>query len=435
MGERQLEVNKPNNRKSETRMEAILDQAVKAPDTPARKVRSAGVKLASIVIATLALAASAMAKIRETPEQVIARSQRDKDVVSIGADEWLGKKTLAVSKRDGAVVTHLFGADGREIALYLYAPLRLSPEDVAGIQREYPGSWQGTGTADGLFSWESDKGLHMAAKREGDHDWLWIFDGKRPTELGEVFAALKQEIAPKAIPVPPSQRRKRQFAAPSTPAPTPKIDFVPITPAPSNARAVASSPNDCLILATEALKRLKPTAHWARIAGFKQLKDGKEIGHAVVFYKATDLSNVFMYDKEGSLELPTQSHDLNKIINALNQLLSGTDVTIKSAKWVDSANDQNQFIADNNASATTEQTAEQIGIIIGVILMLAGRVFVVVISFLKGKPGFGGVGMVWPIFALIGAIRMAKPHSWWARKYYGTEKMTIALQRFMPLPQ
>ena len=64
--------------------------------------------------------------------------------------------------------------------------------------------------------------------------------------------------------------------------------------------------------------------------------------------------------------------------------------------------------------------------------MLVGRILVVVICFLKGKSGFGGVGIAWPIFAIIGAIRIGKPHSWWARKYYGPEKMNIAQHRFTP---
>jgi len=34
---------------------------------------------------------------------------------------------------------------------------------------------------------------------------------------------------------------------------------------------------------------------------------------------------------------------------------------------------------------------------------------------------------VWPV---IGAIRLAKPNSTWARRYYGSEKMQLAHMRF-----
>ena len=42
----------------------------------------------------------------------------------------------------------------------------------------------------------------------------------------------------------------------------------------------------------------------------------------------------------------------------------------------------------------------------------------VVISFQKGKPGFGIIGIFFGIFAWVGAIRIAKPDSSWARKNY-----------------
>lgn len=60
----------------------------------------------------------------------------------------------------------------------------------------------------------------------------------------------------------------------------------------------------------------------------------------------------------------------------------------------------------------------------------------IVICAFKDKPIFTAIGCVgvvmpaisfWPI---VGAIRLAKPHSAWARKYYGPEKMQIAKARF-----
>jgi hypothetical protein len=67
---------------------------------------------------------------------------------------------------------------------------------------------------------------------------------------------------------------------------------------------------------------------------------------------------------------------------------------------------------------------------------VAAYIAAIVISGLKGKPfmvvmGILTLGMpafsLWPV---IGAIRIAKPNSTWARKYYGEEKMQIALTRF-----
>jgi hypothetical protein len=68
--------------------------------------------------------------------------------------------------------------------------------------------------------------------------------------------------------------------------------------------------------------------------------------------------------------------------------------------------------------------------------IIAAYIAAIVISGLKGKPFFVVMGVLtlgmpafslWPI---IGAIRVAKPNSRWAEKYYGPEKMQIAIQRF-----
>jgi hypothetical protein len=40
--------------------------------------------------------------------------------------------------------------------------------------------------------------------------------------------------------------------------------------------------------------------------------------------------------------------------------------------------------------------------------------------------GFLLLGMVW----VIAACRLARPSSWWARRFYGPEKMQRALNRF-----
>jgi hypothetical protein len=42
--------------------------------------------------------------------------------------------------------------------------------------------------------------------------------------------------------------------------------------------------------------------------------------------------------------------------------------------------------------------------------------------------GFLLLGMVW----VVAACRLARPSSWWARRFYGPEKMQRALDRFNP---
>jgi hypothetical protein len=42
--------------------------------------------------------------------------------------------------------------------------------------------------------------------------------------------------------------------------------------------------------------------------------------------------------------------------------------------------------------------------------------------------GFCLLGMVW----VVAACRLARPSSWWARRFYGPEKMQRALNRFGP---
>jgi hypothetical protein len=53
-----------------------------------------------------------------------------------------------------------------------------------------------------------------------------------------------------------------------------------------------------------------------------------------------------------------------------------------------------------------------------------------VICLLKGKIATGLVGLPLPFIGLIGAIRLAKPTSYWARRFYGANKMDKAQARF-----
>lgn len=53
-----------------------------------------------------------------------------------------------------------------------------------------------------------------------------------------------------------------------------------------------------------------------------------------------------------------------------------------------------------------------------------------VICILKGKLLMGLLGMPWPGLAVIGSIRLAKPHSYWARRRYDEAKTARAEARF-----
>lgn len=69
---------------------------------------------------------------------------------------------------------------------------------------------------------------------------------------------------------------------------------------------------------------------------------------------------------------------------------------------------------------------------IAVLVQLAFGVWVIGVCFAKGKPGFGIAGIFLFIFAIVGAIRIAKPDSWWDRNKYedGGGKHKLARKRF-----
>jgi len=399
-------------------------------------------QLMTVMLAVVALSA-AQARIGQTPQEVIQDSRREK-AVSVQWIEIFDRPMLRVQYHDD-VILHLFGSNGREIAFYYYATKGLKPEDVDKLQRRYRTTWRGTGTDGGVFTWESANGLWMAAERHEGYDYLAIFDASRIQEMPEIRNAVPAPAlasAPVATPAP--------VAAPTAPAVAPvppaHLDFVPDKP--------SKDENDCLLVATEAYARMQKTAYWAKIAGFTWIKDGKVIGkHAVLFYQPTESSNVFTYDKDGSLPIATQSHDLNEIINSLNELFGTAKVPLRaqSAIWID-ADDWNQFLASKQswvrpstspsavaASTPDKDLAYQVGYLLGLGTILALFASTAVICFLKGKPVFGILGVLallfggFSLWALIGACRIAKPTSWWARKKYGPEKMDIAHRRFTPV--
>ena len=92
--------------------------------------------------------------------------------------------------------------------------------------------------------------------------------------------------------------------------------------------------NDCLPFATEAFARLSKASVWAKIAGFTVVQ-GRTVmgGHAVVLFQPTEGSHVWSYDRTGSLELPTTSHDLVELELALGKAMNG--ITPLGLRWVE----------------------------------------------------------------------------------------------------
>lgn len=56
---------------------------------------------------------------------------------------------------------------------------------------------------------------------------------------------------------------------------------------------------------------------------------------------------------------------------------------------------------------------------------------VLVVCGMKGKWGFVVLGFLVPVFWIVGAVKLAKPTSWWARRYYGDATMSESEQHFV----
>lgn len=80
--------------------------------------------------------------------------------------------------------------------------------------------------------------------------------------------------------------------------------------------------NDCVIVATEAYKRLRAEGVWAEVIGMKiKTPKGKTYGHAMCVYQPSKTDNLLVYDSNGSWQLSIQSADLRVIEWAFNQSL------------------------------------------------------------------------------------------------------------------
>jgi hypothetical protein len=78
----------------------------------------------------------------------------------------------------------------------------------------------------------------------------------------------------------------------------------------------------------------------------------------------------------------------------------------------------------------TVETAGGIEGIIGWLISQALLWAFAAVCFLKGKLMWGVLGIYIGPVGIIGAARLAKPDSWWARKYYDNEKLARAQERY-----
>jgi hypothetical protein len=62
--------------------------------------------------------------------------------------------------------------------------------------------------------------------------------------------------------------------------------------------------------------------------------------------------------------------------------------------------------------------------------MIAVNVVLALITFLKGKLTLGMLSVFVPLVGVVASIRLAKPHSLWARWFYGEHKLARAQHRF-----
>jgi hypothetical protein len=90
-----------------------------------------------------------------------------------------------------------------------------------------------------------------------------------------------------------------------------------------------------------------------------------------------------MYDRSGSLDLQTRSHDLNEIVVALNQRIR-SNLRVESPRWLENDDSRTEFASNTSnqqpawektGTTTAEGTAQPIGAIILIMAVTAFGVF------------------------------------------------------------
>ena len=66
----------------------------------------------------------------------------------------------------------------------------------------------------------------------------------------------------------------------------------------------------------------------------------------------------------------------------------------------------------------------------GTAIAIVVHIFYTIVCMLKGKIATGLIGLPVPVVSLVGAIRLAHPESFWARRFYPEKKITSAAQRY-----
>jgi hypothetical protein len=148
----------------------------------------------------LCAVSQAGAKIGDTQDQVIRFAQKQEDIAQIRTRWDGGNPAIDVVYTDSTTLTHVFGANGREIGQYLYAPMRLTDAQVKEIQRIYHTSWRGMGVTGGVYSWESASNLYMAACRRETYDYLLIWDRNNIGEINTIASNPLKTIQPAPVP-------------------------------------------------------------------------------------------------------------------------------------------------------------------------------------------------------------------------------------------
>jgi hypothetical protein len=293
-------------------------------------------KLITLIIACFVLAASAFAGVGESPAVSLAE-WRKLGVIPQGWETVEGQPCLSGQTSDGNMAIHVFTVDRKYNIACILVGAPVTQGMIEHLKQSAP-----MNTWEQVYYNDTDGGMWRSSfKRDG-------YQYQRIIVARDRWIAITNKAGFDYL--------SRVWQSPS---PAPSFAPKPAVPAPT-----APDQNDCLPFAIEALARLKKSSHWAEIAGFTWIEDGKTIGgHAVVFYQPTEKTNVFMYDRSGSYDLQTRSHDLGEIIVALNQLTRDT-LRVESPRWLETDDSKEEFASNKsdrqpNWSSTAPTTSEQ----------------------------------------------------------------------------
>ena len=251
----------------------------------------------------------------ETPAVSLAE-WRKLGVIPQGWETVEGQPCLVGQTSDGNMVIHVFTVDRKYNIACILVGAPVTQGMIERLKQSAP-----MNTWEQLYYNDTDGGMWRSSfKRDG-------YKTQRIIVMSDRWLAITNEAG-------------FDYLSLVWQSPSPDPSFVP---------KPASDQNDCVIVATEALARLKKTASWAKMAGFMWTENTTEIdGHVVVFFQPTQSTNVFMYDKSGSYDLHTKSHDLNEIAVALNQLLRDSEIRVESPRWLENDDSREEFASSKS---------------------------------------------------------------------------------------